>query len=86
VRRDADVAGYGRWFWQRRTAPLVPVVTPRPGARPDYLINQEKFVHLSRSKLLLNSLRWGSTSSVWLCSALPAGPLGNRTIHNRPGT
>jgi hypothetical protein len=64
--RDAHVAGYGRWLWHRRTEMLVPVIAPKPDAREDYLIDQAKFMHLGRSKLLLNLHRQYTCSFEWV--------------------
>ena len=65
-RRDALIAGYGGWFWSRRTAMLVPVLLPKPQARPDYLVEEEKFLHLARSKVLVNLHRKDSFSFEWV--------------------
>jgi Glycosyl transferase family 2/Glycosyl transferases group 1 len=65
-RRDALVAGYGRWLWHRRTAMLVPRVTPKPRARPDYLVDDAKYNHLRRSKILVNLHREGTSSFEWV--------------------
>ena len=60
ARRDALVAGYGRWLWRWRTAMLVPPLAPKPSTRPDYLVDGAKFAHLRQSKLLVNLHREGS--------------------------
>jgi hypothetical protein len=64
-RRDGLVAGYGRWLWPRRTTMLVPPHAPKPLARPDYLIDNQKYLHLSRTKLLVNLHREGAWSFEW---------------------
>ncbi len=65
-RRDALVAGYGRWLWPRRTAMLVPIQGPKRTARADYLIDHEKYLHLGRSKLLVNLHRETTCSFEWI--------------------
>jgi Glycosyl transferase family 2 len=65
-RRDALVAGYGRWLWRRRTAMLVPPLAPKPSTRADYLVDGVKFGHLGLSKLLVNLHREGSSSFEWV--------------------
>ncbi len=65
-RRDAFVAGYGRWFWHRQTAMLVPRLAPKPSAQADYIVDQDKFAHLARAKLLLNLHREDSWSFEWV--------------------
>jgi hypothetical protein len=64
-RRDALLAGYGRWLWHRRTAFLAPPLAPKPGSRPDYLVDGVKYRHLCRTKLLINLHRKGSRSFEW---------------------
>jgi Glycosyl transferase family 2/Glycosyl transferases group 1 len=65
-RRDALLAGYGRWLSRRRTVLLLAPPAPKPGARPDYLADSEKFSHLSRAKLLVNLHRSETHSFEWL--------------------
>jgi hypothetical protein len=70
-RRDAIVAGYGRWLWPRRTAMLVPPIATKPSARPDYLVDGAKYAHLGQAKVLVN-LHQGDTSSFEWVRALQA--------------
>ena len=65
-RRDALIAGYGRWWWPHRTAMLVPTLAPKHSARADYLVDHEKYLHLSRTKLLINLHRETSWSFEWV--------------------
>lgn len=64
-RRDALVAGYGRWLWRQRTAMLVPPLAPKPAGRDDYLVDDAKYAHLCRTKLLVNLHRQNSQSFEW---------------------
>jgi hypothetical protein len=66
ARRDALIAGYGRWLWPHRTAMLVPTLAPKRTPRPDYLIDRGKYLHLRRSKLLVNLHRETSRSFEWI--------------------
>jgi hypothetical protein len=66
ARRDAIIAGYGRWLWHRRTAMLVPRMTSKPSARPDYLVDGAKYEHLRRSNVLVNLHRDGTRSFEWV--------------------
>jgi Glycosyl transferase family 2/Glycosyl transferases group 1 len=65
-RRDALVAGYGRWLWHRRTAMLLPPAAPKPSSRPDFLIGATKFAHLRNAKMLVNLHRAGTSSFEWI--------------------
>lgn len=65
-RRDGLIAGYGRWFWNRRTAMLVPGLAPKPVARADYLVDDVKFGHLANSKVMLNLHRESTRSFEWV--------------------
>jgi len=65
-RRDALLAGYGRWWWHRRTSILVPVLAPKRHQRPDYLVDDAKYEHLRRCKVLVNLHREGSRSFEWV--------------------
>lgn len=65
-RRDAIVAGYGRWLWHRRTAMFVPRLAPKPSASPDYLIDGLKYEHLRKTKVLVNLHREQSSSFEWV--------------------
>jgi hypothetical protein len=65
-RRDALVASYGRWLWPRRTAMLVPPIATKPSARPDYLVDDAKYEHLTRSKVLVNLHQEGTSSFEWV--------------------
>jgi hypothetical protein len=65
-RRDALIAGYGRWFCRRRTAMLMPTSNPKPSARPDYLADDDKYIHLRQAKLLVNLHRDRTCSLEWV--------------------
>ena len=65
-RRDTLVAGYGRWWWHRRTAMLVPSQAPKTAPRADYLVDGEKYAHLARAKLLVNLHQEHSRSFEWV--------------------
>lgn len=70
-RRDALLAGYGRWWWHRHTAIFVPRLAPKQGASSDYIVDERKYAHLRESKLLVNLHREGSRSFEW-SRVLPA--------------
>ena len=65
-RRDALIANYGQWWSHRQVAMLVPTVAPKPAARADYLVDSDKYRHLSRSKLLVNLHRDQTKSFEWV--------------------
>lgn len=65
-RRDVLIAGYGRWWCERQTAILVPRLAPKPSARPDYVVDEGKYTHLARAKVLVNLHREGSSSLEWV--------------------
>lgn len=65
-RRDALIASYGRWWWHRRVAMLTPILSPKPTGRADYLVDDGKYEHLRRSKVLVNLHREGSASFEWV--------------------
>jgi len=65
-RRDAILAGYGRWLWHRRTAMFVPRLTAKPSAQPDYLTDGVKYDHLRNAKLLVNLHREQTDSFEWV--------------------
>lgn len=66
ARRDALLAGYGRWWWHRVTTMFVPPVAPKPSSRPDYLVDGAKYAHLRRAQVLVNLHRAGSSSFEWV--------------------
>ena len=67
--RDAYLAGYGRWLWQRRTAMFVSVLTPKPQARGDYIIGVGES-HLSEQRERQESLidRFGYRTHARSCA------------------
>lgn len=65
-RRDSLLAGYGRWWWPRRTAILAPKLAPKNRQSEDYLVDHAKYAHLRQSKILVNLHREGSSAFEWV--------------------
>jgi CTP:molybdopterin cytidylyltransferase MocA len=66
MRRDALLAGYGRYLWARNCQFLVPALDRRGESGPDYVTGPEKHHRLRDSKLLLNLHRAQSQCLEWV--------------------
>jgi Glycosyl transferase family 2/Glycosyl transferases group 1 len=65
-RRDALLAGYGRYLWERSCQLLVPPLDSRGEPGANYLTGIEKHHRLRASKLVLNLHRAESQSFEWV--------------------
>lgn len=65
-RRDAMLAGAGRWWADRTVHLMVPTVHPKPDDMADSRTSADKFELLARSQILVNAHRLESTCLEWV--------------------